>query len=272
MGFPHLVRLRWNEVWSAFEDASVKESTTAKFFEDYRELIRKEAEYARVSRNSIGAWDLLGETDGLVKACEDGLKRAENATHVADLARIYVDCASVIDRQHIRIRYQAEEQGLPTVTRVADRAYAEYTNTLNTRFFQHLAETGATAINGFESVTARLEDVLWKARRKRAVVIVDALRYDCAIGIEALLHDQQVEVEPLVAMLPTITAVGMTALLPLSGATIGLQLKNNGVHPIVNGKGHLSATEPAGFSEGVWCRLPGNRRYRIAFCSTRIVR
>jgi len=236
LGFPHLIRLRWNQVWSAFEEASAKESATAKFFEDYRELIRKEAEYARVSRNSIGAWDLLGNTDVFVKACEDGLKRAECADRLADLARTYADCASTIEGQHIRIRYDAEEQGLPTITRVADRAYARYTNMLNTRFFQHLAESGSAAIQGFESVTPRLEQTLWKARGKRAVIIVDALRYDCAIAIQGLLREQQVDVEPLVAMLPTVTSVGMTALLPLSAATIGLQLKNNNVHPIVNGK------------------------------------
>ena len=32
------------------------------------------------------------------------------------------------------MRYAAMEQGLPTVGKVADRAYASYTNTLNQRF------------------------------------------------------------------------------------------------------------------------------------------
>ena len=42
--------------------------------------------------------------------------------------------------------------------------------------------------------------------------------------------------EPVVAMLPTVTAIGMTALLPLSGASVGLQMKANNLHPSVNGR------------------------------------
>jgi len=235
-GFPHLVRLRWEEVWSAFEEAAEKGSTTAGFFERYVDVIGKEAEYARASRSQVGAWGLLRSLGAFVVACDDARRQAERADSVAELARVYVEFASSVERQHIQIRYEAEQQGLPAAARVADRAYASYTNTLNARFFTRLAATGTPTIPGFEPVTPRLEEAIWRAEGKRAVVIVDGLRYDCAIAIKELLGDQQVELEPLVGVLPTVTPIGMTALMPLKGAQVGMQIKGNGLHPMVNGK------------------------------------
>ena len=89
---------------------------------------------------------------------------------------------------------------------------------------------------GFPEVTAHLEESIWHASGRRAVIIVDALRYDCALAIKDGLREQDVVVEPVVATLPTVTPIGMTALLPLSGVEVGLQVKGNNLHPIINGK------------------------------------
>ncbi len=68
------------------------------------------------------------------------------------------------------------------------------------------------------------------------MVIVDALRYDCAVAIGERLHGQNVEVTPVLAVLPTVTPVGMTAMLPLSGNTVDVELKQNSLHPKVGGR------------------------------------
>jgi hypothetical protein len=235
-GFPHLVRLRWGEVWTAFEEAAARGSKTAAFFEQHGEVLDKEAEYARAGGAPVGAWDLLRSLGVFVKACDEARRRADQAEDVSALARVYVDHAAAVERQHVRLRFDAEEQGLEPVAKVADRVYATYTNTLNERFFQHLTAHASAAVPGIEPVTSRLEETLWNAPGKRAVVIVDALRYDCALAVAGLLRDQQVEVEPLIATLPTVTPIGMTALLPISSAQVGLQIKGNDVHPTVNGK------------------------------------
>jgi hypothetical protein len=71
---------------------------------------------------------------------------------------------------------------------------------------------------------------------QRAVVIVDALRYDCAHALKDLLIGQHVEVQAMRAALPTVTPIGMTALLPLGSAMIALEVEHNSLHPKVNGK------------------------------------
>ncbi len=235
-GFPHLVRLRWNEVSRAFESAASKPSAVAAFFDKHREVIVKEAEFAAATHVPVGAWALLKDLDRFLRACGEAMAKVGSLGRVEVLARAYVEFAPSIELPHLRIRYRAEEHGLPAVSRVADRAYAEYANDLNHRFFQRVVDAGTVDIPGIPAVTLSLEEQLWRVKGRRAAIIVDALRYDCALAIEEKLHEQEVRVEPMATMLPTVTPIGMTALLPISAASVALELKANGLHPVVNGK------------------------------------
>lgn len=234
-GFPHLVRMRWQELQEAFEEAEPKASATAEFFAHYRDLISKEAEYSRTSHTHVGEWVLLTHLDEFIRSCDEARAAAERLDATEDLARAYVEAVPKVDLRHIRIRDDAEVSEFPTAARAADRAYADCTNTLNNMFFQKLKGGGTGDVPGLSAVTSRLEQSLWNAEGKRAAVIVDALRYDCAVRVKELLRDQEVEIEPVVAMLPTVTAVGMTALMPISGANLTVEVKGNSIHPKVNG-------------------------------------
>jgi len=235
-GFPHLVRLRWDEVCRTFEKAAGKTTETVEFFNQHADLIAKEREYAKASSAPVGAWSLLHDLGEFLDACERAAKAVEKSPDVAKLVQLYVQSAGKVELQHIRLRSRAEEENLPTVIRVADRAYAAYANALNTQFFKGIAEVGQIAISGAPSVTSRLDKKVWHAMGKRAVVIVDAFRYDCALALKDALRGHDVEVEPVAAALPTVTAVGMTALLPLSKAAVTMDFKGNNLQPRVDGK------------------------------------
>lgn len=235
-GFPHLVQLRWAATMQSFESAAGKSSTLHQFFDGHRATIAREAESGATSQRPVGAWWLLRDLDSLVRACKDGQGRVTQLNAPSELAATYVGAADSIELRHMRIRRQAEEEDVPVVQKVADRVYAEYGNDLNTRFFQGLAASGTTVIQDFPAVTPHLEETLWKAKGRRAVLIVDALRYDCAIAIKEKLREREVQVSPVVGMLPTVTPVGMTAVMPLSDATVALEVKGNNLHPMVNGK------------------------------------
>ena len=234
--FPHLVKLRWQEVREDFEKAASKNSATTAFFERYSGLIAKEAEYAKASFGVIGSWNLLQELERFIRACKTASLRVAQAETSIALVNIYVDASSEVERKHIQIRYEAEEQNLPTAIHLADRAYASYSSALNDRFFTYLTAAGAIDVSGLPQATSRLEETLWRGHDRRAVVIVDALRYDCTLAIKDLLPEYKVTVTPMAALLPTITAVGMTALMPLSNAEVAVEIIGNSLHPKVNGK------------------------------------
>ena len=155
-GFPHLVRLRWDEVRQAFDAAASKSSAVDTFFQDNGDLIQRECEYAKASSAPVGAWSLLRDLGTFLGACGQARSRAEQATGAAALARVYVEAADSVERQHVRLRARAEEEGLPAVTRVLDRCYGAYANVLNNRFFKSIADAASVAIPGIPPVTSRL--------------------------------------------------------------------------------------------------------------------
>lgn len=234
--FPHLVRLRWQQAWAALEEAADKISATEEFFALRGQRIKLEAEYTRTSDRPIGGWSLLQALGEFIEHCRVAEHDAFGASGVGPLAKVYVRNAARVERQHVALRREAEERGLNAIVRVADRHYASYTNGLNGKFFKAYAATKDANIPGVPHVTVKLEESLWGRSERQAVIIVDALRYDCALAIQDQLKSQEVTVEPMRAELPTITPIGMTALMPLSTAAVSLEVKANNPHPKVNGK------------------------------------
>src|SRR5260221_4052718 len=235
-GLPHLVALRWQKTMSEFEKAAAKSSTTDSFFESQRSLIQREVEYGKASQNPVGSWTLLAALDRLLSSCRNALQKIETAESAQRLAQLYVAEAQRIDGEHISVARGAMNQGLPTVTRVPNRAYPTYSIQLNEKFFSFYADQGLFDIPGFESVTDHLQRELWSRSGRRAVVIVDALRLDAAYAVRNELKGHAVEIHAVLATLPTVTPVGMTALLPLNGARITFEFENNQLHPKVNGR------------------------------------
>lgn len=234
--FPHIVRLRWDNAIAALEEAAAKTSATEAFFAERLDRIKLEAEFTRASDRPIGAWQLLLDLGEFLEACRKAEHDVAGATDPGTLAQVYVQNAAPVDAKHVVLRREAEERDLRCVTVIADRCYASYTNALNGRFFKEYAHQGTADLAGIPLVTGKLESDLWGSDGRRAVIIIDALRFDCALAIRDQLRGQDVDVEPMRAELPTITPIGMTALMPLSAATVSLQIKGNNLHPKVNDK------------------------------------
>jgi hypothetical protein len=235
-GLPHLVALRWRQVFAEFEESAAKTSSTRTFFERRRTTIQREVEFSKANPVPVGSWELLASLDSLMAACDEGEKRVASANSIADLASVYVAEAGKIEREHLHLRGATMSQGLPSIGKVADRIYAGYTNLLNEKFFPLYIAQDTCEIGGFELVTDHLQREIWTQHGRRAVIIADALRLDAAMSIEERLKTENVEIHPMRAMLPTVTPIGMTAMLPLSGLHVGFEFENNQVHPLVNGK------------------------------------
>ena len=233
---PHLVELRWRRMLAEFEKASERESSTREFFDRYGPTLRREVEFGIASPTPVGAWPLLAQLGVFLSRCCEAERTTERSATAAELANLYVAEAGRIEGQHIQLRSGGMSQGLPAISKVADRAYAGYTNPLNEKFFGLYAAQGSCELAGFEFVTSHLQRELWSHSGRRAVVIVDALRLDGAFAIQNALKGHDVEIHTVRAMLPTVTPIGMTAMLPLEGVQVTFEVKANSLHPRVNGK------------------------------------
>lgn len=254
--FPHLVQLRWDQVRSELDAAASKFSETEAFLAKRKELIKLEAEYGHASDNPIRGWGVLLTLSDFVDQCQLAEHQVAGAADCSDLAQVYINNASAIERQHVLLRRDAEDLELHAISLIADRSYAAYTNALNGRFFKAYSTSKSSTVDGVPPVTAKLEQQLWGASQRQAVIIVDALRYDCALAIAEMLKGQEVTVEPMLAELPTVTPIGMTALMPISDAAVALKVSANNLQPFVNGKDCSQRSERVKFMEsfGADCR------------------
>lgn len=233
---PHLVKLRWQRLLADFEKASDRDSTTREFFTKNITTIRREVEFGKASPVPVGAWPLLAQLDSFLNCCEEANAKADRATTASELAQVYADCAATVERQYIQIRSGAMSHGLTAISKAADRAYAAYTKPLNEKFFGIYAAQQFCDITGFEFVTDHLNRELWSRPGRRAVIITDALRLDGAFAIRDLLSGHTIEIHMIRAMLPTVTRIGMTAMLPLGATPVHVEARDNNVHPEVGGK------------------------------------
>jgi hypothetical protein len=66
----------------------------------------------------------------------------------------------------------------------------------------------------------------------------------------------------VLAALPTVTPVGMTALLPIATSRVTVEIKGNSIHPKVNGKDTSVRENRLALTKAFRRRLPGDRRRR----------
>lgn len=217
VAFPHLTRLRFQTRYEEFRAAAGQKTQYVAFLARHAKDFAVEAEFTRVSPEPVPGFELLRRLAQLVAACEEATGRARSCTSAEDAVRLYLEYAGRVDRAHWRlVADTTKEEDLEDIIAVANRAYGEYLDRLNAAFFDGLRGRGEWSLSGIRPITEVATDI-WEARRPRAVIIVDALRFDCAIEIREALHLPDSALTPALACIPTRTWVGMTALLPLRG-------------------------------------------------------
>jgi len=213
--FPHLARLRFQTIYDRFKAASGQKSEYVAYLRDVAKELANLADLSRASPEPVRGFDLLNRLAQLVPACEETSARARACTNAESVLRIYAESAGTVDREHWRLVADCtKEEDLEDILAVANRAYGEYLEALNASFFAGLRDRTEWRLSDVRPVSEVAADI-WTARGLRAVIVVDALRFDCAIEIRDKLRLPETSLVPALACIPTRTWVGMTAILPL---------------------------------------------------------
>jgi len=217
ISFPHLARLRFQILNDRFKAAARQKSEYVALLREIAKELATLADLSRASPERINGFDLMHRLTQLVPACESAAARARACASAEDVLRAYTESAGEVDRKHWRLVADCtKEEDLEDLIAVANRAYGEYAEAINAAFFEAVRERTEWKVPGIRPIAEVVSDI-WAARAKRAVVIVDALRFDCAMEIADKLRLPEYSVAPVLACIPTRTWVGMTALLPLDG-------------------------------------------------------
>ena len=191
-------------------------------------------------------WLLLEAAAGLIEACDDASRQLpEHAKSQDALIAFYLLSLREVDRLQREFEQAAADyvdvQGtLDDVVARARAKYVEVTARAQDVFVKHLEGSGwppSGRLANADVFNRLVAPKLTESGRRVAFVMIDALRYELGVALEKqLAEDGQVELAAAFAPLPTVTVVGMAALLPDAGTGLSLLNRDGACLPALNGK------------------------------------
>ena len=184
---------------------------------------RKSLFWARQDEALGQTWEGLALAARLVQECARAGEESQRHARVEGLVARYAESWWQLDLWALQLAALADHLSADDRRRFAEPAWRAYGDWLD-RVNRRLAE--AVAREGWHPTQATLWSRVGHPRRRTAVLLVDALRYDLA----RLLAEQtggavRWEPEALAAYLPTVTEVGMSALLPDAAGRLALAVE-----------------------------------------------
>ncbi|MBC8641182.1 PglZ domain-containing protein [Caballeronia sp. EK] len=190
-------------------------------------------------------WDLLRAALELVLRCEE--LEEQLSQHSQDMARLltfYTGSLREADRLHREFEqalgdfeWQDTQDAMKPVRQQARRAYARLAEKTQQAFTRHLQVSGWPLVGQLANADVFDRFVAPKLQQhghKVAYLMIDALRYELGVALEQQLADDGVvAMQAALAPLPTITPVGMAALLPGAGQQLSLRRDAAGLTPML---------------------------------------
>jgi hypothetical protein len=172
----------------------------------------------------------------------------------------YIDCFRQLDLLHRNMeRAAADTLGeLEDLEQLLDTARAHYlaaAEALQAKFIKCVAVEG-WPLGGPPSnsdVFATFVAPWLKDRKKTALFMVDALRYELAAELEADIAGKfKTEFHAVCAQLPTVTAVGMAALLPEANGNLELRCDKGKIIPYLKGTKVFAPKDRLAYAQSVY--------------------
>jgi hypothetical protein len=191
-------------------DAIADKPQAIAFCRRRREIFVRRAQSFWAREGTLAGWAALARMAELVIGVDDALAELEQFPTVEALVGRYVEAWWQVDRAYRRFRAEIDRgvSHVDAALKWTRRIYQDFLEAVNVRFGEALAQQGQWAPK---------VDSLWreKTRGRRAVVLVDALRYELGQElVERLLPGPQPRVDAALSPLPSVTPLGMAALLP----------------------------------------------------------
>lgn len=195
---------------------------------------------------SQAQWGLVGAVAALRQACDEAeTQLPAHAGGLNDLVDFFTQWFRLVDQRHREFEtgvadLMGETEILNDLIESTRRRYRRLVDKLHPLFLREVGKTGWPPLGGlsnadvFDSILA---PKLRESGRRIAFLMVDSLRYELAVALEKELSDlYPVELVPAFAPIPTITSVGMAALLPEAGRKLRLEASEDGLVPVLDGK------------------------------------
>jgi hypothetical protein len=233
-----------------FEERSALERGIDAFLRDDVDAVRQTLDHQRRSvwaarGESRLKWDLLRAALELSLRCEE--LDSQLAQHTQDMGKLlafYTGSLREADRLHREFEqalgdfeWQDTQDAMKPVRQQARKAYGRLAEKGQLAFTRHLQAVGwplAGQLANADVFDRFVAPKLQQHGYKVAYLMIDALRYELGVALEQqLVEDGAVALQAALAPLPTITPVGMAALLPGAGQQLSLRRDGTALVPLL---------------------------------------
>jgi len=215
--FLNVERVVWEGVRAELDGIADKPQAVT-FCRSQRETFRQRAQGFWAREGSLAGWAALDRMAEVVIGADDALAELPRYPTVQALIERYTQGWWQVDRAYRRLRAELDRgvSHLDSALKWTQRIYQDFLEAVNDRLVEALTQEGQWPPGG---VALGAGD-LWAgsptgSKGRRAVVFVDALRYELGQELaERLQPGPQATPDAALSPLPSVTALGMAALLP----------------------------------------------------------
>lgn len=188
-------------------------------------------------------WMLLQAGAGLIEVCDDAERQLpEHVRNLDALIDFYTGSLREVDRlqrefEQAAGNYVDIDNQMAEVTRRARAAYRQLVDNVQGVFIRQLASSGwppPSRLQNADVFDKLVAPRLQESGRRVALFLIDALRYELGVELQKqLAENDQTELQPAFAQLPSVTPVGMASLLPGAGQGLRLTRKDDQLVPVL---------------------------------------
>jgi hypothetical protein len=194
----------------------------AMLLHDLLPVFRRHAMHFWAVEGEVPEWEALSLAGTVVASAGVALAELPHLSAAAEIVQAYVDRWWRVDRAYQRYRADFEGHlGLDDVADTVRKLHRRYLEETNKRFAEAIASA-----QGLEATGLPPQRSFWPSTdaERRAVLVLDAFRFDLARELEEKLHSAggqvTVELHAMQGPLPSITPLGMASLLPLEALEV----------------------------------------------------
>lgn len=217
-GYPHALRSlameRWKKYLQGLKKVDQSENELRSYLIEKKGIAEEEFKgfWASGSGDLLG-WGLAVELIHLVEQVDKVLQILNPLLTASDLVKAYIEDWHQIDLAHWRLLAAARRADeMEALAAAADRFYTKYLDAVGQAFYTAFHDDAQWPPSGCQSVSQLASELFSSSAARKAILVVDALRFDLAAALKASMGEG--ELTGYVANVPSETWVGMTSLLP----------------------------------------------------------
>jgi hypothetical protein len=223
--FLNVEKAVWEQLRRQLDGITDKPQAVA-FCRSQRETFRQRAQGFWAREGSLAGWAALDRMAEVVIGANDALAELPRYTTSQSLIGRYTQTWWQVDRAYRRFRAELDRgvTHMDAALKWAQRIYQDFLEAVNARFGEALIQEGQWPPSGLALGASGFWEALAPRRGPRAgaggqgpraAIIVDALRYELGQELAERLHPgPQATLDGALSPLPSVTPLGMAALLP----------------------------------------------------------